>query len=188
MTLREQRRALEMLAGAGESGSTLDMLVTNGFPAELLAGLVSDGLAMMQGEKGWPKAAQSSPPFRASLHRSGRRHHDQLLCNFRLRVGNADIVHIVVLEFAVLVRLYGRSRFIVVTQLHDLVANLASPRRHRLSPFHSKREGGLKAAFKYRCSPLSCSDRKSRSYSMISTMRRLPGSTMTGRSFTIVYR
>jgi hypothetical protein len=26
------------------------MLVANGFPAELLAGLVSDGLAMMQGE------------------------------------------------------------------------------------------------------------------------------------------
>jgi hypothetical protein len=26
------------------------MLVTNGFPAELLAGLVSDGLALMQGE------------------------------------------------------------------------------------------------------------------------------------------
>ena len=51
MTLSaEQRRALEMLADAGESGSTLDMLVANGFPAELLAGLVSDGLAMMQGE------------------------------------------------------------------------------------------------------------------------------------------
>jgi hypothetical protein len=51
MTLSaEQRRALEMLADAGESGSTFDMLVANGFPAELLAGLVSDGLAMMQGE------------------------------------------------------------------------------------------------------------------------------------------
>jgi hypothetical protein len=51
MTLSaEQRRALEMLADAEESGKTLDMLVTNGFPAELLAGLVSDGLAMMQGE------------------------------------------------------------------------------------------------------------------------------------------
>jgi hypothetical protein len=51
MTLSaEQRRALEMLADADESGGTLDMLVTNGFPAELLAGLVSDGLAMMQGE------------------------------------------------------------------------------------------------------------------------------------------
>ena len=51
MTLSaEQRRALEMLADAGESGSTLDMLVANGFPAELLAGLVSSGLAMMQGE------------------------------------------------------------------------------------------------------------------------------------------
>jgi len=51
MTLSaEQRQALEMLADAGESGSTLDMLVANGFPAELLAGLVSSGLAMMQGE------------------------------------------------------------------------------------------------------------------------------------------
>src|SRR5216684_1092673 len=51
MTLSaEQRRALEMLADAGESGSTLDMLVANRFPAELLADLVSDGLAMMQGE------------------------------------------------------------------------------------------------------------------------------------------
>jgi hypothetical protein len=46
----EQRRALKMLADAGEGGSTLDMLVANGFPAELLADLVSDGLAMMQGE------------------------------------------------------------------------------------------------------------------------------------------
>jgi hypothetical protein len=51
MTLSaEQRQALEMLADAGARGSTLDMLVTNGFPAELLAGLVSDGLAIMQGE------------------------------------------------------------------------------------------------------------------------------------------
>jgi len=46
----EQRRALKMLADAGEGGSTLDMLVAHGFPAELLADLVSDGLAMMQGE------------------------------------------------------------------------------------------------------------------------------------------
>jgi hypothetical protein len=55
MTLSaEQLRALEMLAdageSAGESGSTLDMLVANGFPAELLSDLVCDGLAMMQGE------------------------------------------------------------------------------------------------------------------------------------------
>jgi hypothetical protein len=46
----EQRLALEMLANAGEGGSTLDMLVANGFPAELLADLVRDGLAIMQGE------------------------------------------------------------------------------------------------------------------------------------------
>jgi hypothetical protein len=46
----EQRRALEMLAGEGEGGSTLDMLIANGFPAEMLADLVREGLAMMQGE------------------------------------------------------------------------------------------------------------------------------------------
>jgi hypothetical protein len=51
MTLNaEQFRALEILADAGSRGSTIDMLVANGFPAELLAGLVSDGLAMMRGE------------------------------------------------------------------------------------------------------------------------------------------
>jgi len=51
MTLNaEQFRALEILADAGSRGSAIDMLVANGFPAELLAGLVSDGLAMMQGE------------------------------------------------------------------------------------------------------------------------------------------
>ena len=50
MTLNaEQFRALEILADAGSRGSTIDMLVANGFPAELLAGLVSDGLAIMQG-------------------------------------------------------------------------------------------------------------------------------------------
>jgi hypothetical protein len=51
MTLNaEQFRALETLADAGSRGSAIDMLVANGFPAELLAGLVSDGLAIMQGE------------------------------------------------------------------------------------------------------------------------------------------
>jgi hypothetical protein len=51
MTLSvEQRRALEILADAGSRGSTLDMLIENGFPAELLADLVSDGLATMHGE------------------------------------------------------------------------------------------------------------------------------------------
>jgi hypothetical protein len=51
MTLSaEQRRALEILADAGARGGTLDMLIENGFPAELLADLVGDGLAMMQGE------------------------------------------------------------------------------------------------------------------------------------------
>jgi hypothetical protein len=51
MTLSdEQRRALEILADAGARGGTLDMLIENGFPAELLSDLVSDGLAMMQGE------------------------------------------------------------------------------------------------------------------------------------------
>ena len=51
MTLSaDQRRALEILADAGTRGNTLDMLIANGFPAEMLAELVRDGLAMMQGE------------------------------------------------------------------------------------------------------------------------------------------
>jgi hypothetical protein len=51
MTLRvEQRQALELLAEAGPHGNTLDLLIANGFPAEMLADLVRDGLAMMQGE------------------------------------------------------------------------------------------------------------------------------------------
>jgi len=45
-----QRRALEMLADAGSRGSVLDTLIANGFPAEMLADLVRDGLAMMQGD------------------------------------------------------------------------------------------------------------------------------------------
>ena len=39
-----------MLADAGPRGSTLDMLIANGFPAEFLADLVREGLVMMQGE------------------------------------------------------------------------------------------------------------------------------------------
>jgi hypothetical protein len=46
----EQFRALEMLADAGPRGNTLDRLIANGFPAEMLADLVRNGLAMMQGE------------------------------------------------------------------------------------------------------------------------------------------
>jgi hypothetical protein len=46
----EQRQALELLAEAGPHGNTLDLLIANGFPAEMLADLVRDGLAMMQGE------------------------------------------------------------------------------------------------------------------------------------------
>ena len=50
MLSAEQRRALEMLADAGSRGSILDMLIANGFPAEMLADLVRDGLATMQGD------------------------------------------------------------------------------------------------------------------------------------------
>jgi len=51
MTLSEEKRgALEILADAGPCGSTLDMLIANSFPAEMLADLVRDGLAMMKGE------------------------------------------------------------------------------------------------------------------------------------------
>ena len=46
----DQRQALEMLADAGALGCTLDMLIANGFPAEMLADLVRDGLATMQGD------------------------------------------------------------------------------------------------------------------------------------------
>ncbi len=48
----DQRQALEMLADAGSLGCTLDMLIANGFLAEMLGDLVRDGLATMQGETG----------------------------------------------------------------------------------------------------------------------------------------
>jgi hypothetical protein len=51
MTLSaEQRRALEMLADAGARGSILDTLIVNGFPAELVADLVHDGLVTIHDE------------------------------------------------------------------------------------------------------------------------------------------
>jgi hypothetical protein len=51
MTLSEEwRRVLEMLADAGPRSSTLVTLIANSFPTEMLADLVCDGLAMMQGE------------------------------------------------------------------------------------------------------------------------------------------
>lgn len=50
MISTEQRRALEMLAAAESRGSTIEMLIENGFPAEMLADLVRDGLASMQGD------------------------------------------------------------------------------------------------------------------------------------------
>jgi hypothetical protein len=50
MISAEQRRALEMLAEAEARGSTIEMLIENGFPAALLSDLVSDGLATMQGD------------------------------------------------------------------------------------------------------------------------------------------
>jgi hypothetical protein len=50
MISTEQRRALEMLADAEARGSTIEMLIENGFAPELLSDLVSDGLATMQGD------------------------------------------------------------------------------------------------------------------------------------------
>jgi hypothetical protein len=50
MISTEQRRALEKLAEADAGGSTIDMLIENGFPAGLLSDLVADGLATMQGD------------------------------------------------------------------------------------------------------------------------------------------
>ena len=50
MISTEQRRALEMLADAESRGSTIEMLIEDGFPAEMLADLVRNGLASMQGD------------------------------------------------------------------------------------------------------------------------------------------
>jgi hypothetical protein len=132
---------------------------------------------------------------------AGQHHHDQLLCDLGVRVGNACIVHIVVLELAVLVCLYGPPRFIVVAQFHDLVTNIASPRPHRRSlssamafapEMQLSREGGPKAALEDRLpGPLPLKrqgDKVPGAYSRISTTRRLRGSTITGWSFTIAYR
>jgi hypothetical protein len=50
MVSTEQRRALEMLADAQSRGSTIEMLIEDGFPAEMVADLVRNGLASMQGD------------------------------------------------------------------------------------------------------------------------------------------
>ena len=50
MISTEQRRALEMLADSESRGSTIEMLIEDGFPAEMLADLVRNGLASMQGD------------------------------------------------------------------------------------------------------------------------------------------
>lgn len=61
---------------------------------------------------------------------AGQRYHDQLLGDLWICVGNACIVHIVVLELAVLVCFYRPLRSVIVAQFHDLAANSASPIRH----------------------------------------------------------
>jgi hypothetical protein len=50
MISTEQRRALEMLADAESGGSTIEMLIEDGVPAEMVADLVRNGLARMQGD------------------------------------------------------------------------------------------------------------------------------------------
>lgn len=50
MISTEQRRALEMLADAGSRSITIEMLIEDGVPAELVADLVGNGLASMQGD------------------------------------------------------------------------------------------------------------------------------------------
>jgi hypothetical protein len=50
MISTEQRRVLEMLADAESRGGTIEMLIEDGFPAEMLADLVRNGLASMQGD------------------------------------------------------------------------------------------------------------------------------------------
>jgi hypothetical protein len=47
----EQRRALDLLAGAGRNGVTGPLLAAHGFSAATIVGLVSRGLAMMAQEK-----------------------------------------------------------------------------------------------------------------------------------------
>jgi hypothetical protein len=82
---------------------------------------------------------------------TGQHHHDQLACDLGMRVGNACIVHVVVLELTVLVRLHGPPGSIVITQFHELVTDIASPRPHGRSLSSAKalrREGGRKAALK----------------------------------------
>jgi len=46
----EQRRALEMLADAESRSNTIEMLIEDGVPAEMVADLVRNGLASMQGD------------------------------------------------------------------------------------------------------------------------------------------
>jgi hypothetical protein len=50
MISTEQRRALEMLADAESRSITIEMLIEDGVPAELVADLVGNGLASMQGD------------------------------------------------------------------------------------------------------------------------------------------
>ena len=50
MISAQQRRALEMLADAESHGSTIEMLIEDGVPAEMVADLVRNGLASMQGD------------------------------------------------------------------------------------------------------------------------------------------
>jgi len=50
MISTEQRRALEMLADAESRSITIEMLIEDGIPAELVADLVGNGLASMQGD------------------------------------------------------------------------------------------------------------------------------------------
>src|SRR5260370_40246570 len=76
----------------------------------------------------------STTPARVLLppawsHRSSRRHPDQLLCDVRMRVGNACVVHIVVSELSALIRLCLPLRSDVISQLLDLLTSLASAGR-----------------------------------------------------------
>jgi len=50
MISTEQRRALEMLADAESRSNTIEMLIEDGVPAEMVADLVRNGLASMQGD------------------------------------------------------------------------------------------------------------------------------------------
>jgi hypothetical protein len=77
----EQRRALNLLADAGPRGSTAAILMAHGFTAEMLAGLVRDGLATVAsetvkagaGRRSRKRPGAAGPPLRSRPSRRSAR-------------------------------------------------------------------------------------------------------------------